>query len=86
MQVQSLDQEDSLEKKMATHSSSLAWETPWTEEPGKLHEVARVRYHLATTAGAAVDPFSFVNSFLNLFNGKVLLKVTVKDFSELHPF
>ena len=33
-QVQSLGQEDSLEKGMATHSSILAWEIPWTEEPG----------------------------------------------------
>ena len=28
-----------LEKEMATHSSILAWETPWTEEPGKLQSV-----------------------------------------------
>ena len=28
--------EDSLEKEMATHSSILAWEIPWTEEPGRL--------------------------------------------------
>jgi len=34
--VQFLGQEDSLEKEMATHSSILAWETPWTEEPGGL--------------------------------------------------
>ena len=34
--VQSLDQEDSLEKEMAAHSSILAWEIPWTEEPGGL--------------------------------------------------
>jgi len=33
MRVQSLDQEDSLEKEMAIHSSILAWEIPWTEEP-----------------------------------------------------
>ena len=33
--VQSLDWEDPLEKEMATHSSILAWETPWTEEPGR---------------------------------------------------
>ena len=33
-QVQSLDQEDPLEKGMATHSSILAWRIPWTEEPG----------------------------------------------------
>ena len=32
--VQSLVQEDPLEKEMATHSSILAWETPWTDEPG----------------------------------------------------
>ena len=32
--VQFLDQEDSLEKEMATHSSTLAWKIPWTEEPG----------------------------------------------------
>ena len=34
--VQSLGQEDSLEKGMATHSSILAWRIPWTEEPGGL--------------------------------------------------
>ena len=34
--VQSLGQEDPLEKGMATHSSILAWEIPWTEEPGGL--------------------------------------------------
>ena len=36
MQVQSLGQEELLEKKMATHSSILAWKIPWTEEPGGL--------------------------------------------------
>ena len=35
-QVQSLGWEDSLGKEMATHSSILAWEIPWTEEPGGL--------------------------------------------------
>ena len=35
-QVWSLGQEDPLEKEMATHSSILAWEIPWTEEPGGL--------------------------------------------------
>ena len=35
-QVWSLDREDPLEKEMATHSSILAWEIPWTEEPGRL--------------------------------------------------
>ena len=36
-QVRSLGLEDPLEKEMATHSSILAWETPWTEEPGGIH-------------------------------------------------
>ena len=34
--VRSLGREDSLEKEMATHSSILAWEIPWTEKPGGL--------------------------------------------------
>ena len=38
-QVQSLGQEDPLEKEMATHSSILAWEIPWTEEPGGLQSI-----------------------------------------------
>ena len=33
-QVQSLGQEDPMEEETATHSSILAWKTPWTEEPG----------------------------------------------------
>ena len=37
--VQSLGQEDPLEKGMATHSSILAWEIPWTEEPGGLRSM-----------------------------------------------
>ena len=35
-QVRSLGREDPLEKETATHSSILAWEIPWTEEPGRL--------------------------------------------------
>ena len=38
-QVQSLGQEDPLEKGMATHSSILAWEIPWTEDPGGLQSM-----------------------------------------------
>ena len=34
--IRSLGQEDLLEKEMATHSSTLAWKIPWTEEPGRL--------------------------------------------------
>ena len=38
-QVQTLGQEDLLEKEMATHSSILAWKIPWMEKPGRLHTV-----------------------------------------------
>ena len=38
-QVQSLGQEDPLEKGMATHSNILAWKIPWTEEPDGLQSV-----------------------------------------------
>ena len=38
--VQFLDQEDLLEKGMATHSNSLAWRIPCTEEPGGLQSIA----------------------------------------------
>ena len=45
-QVQSLGQEDTLEKGMGTHSSILAWRILWTEEPGRLQSMGsqRVRY------------------------------------------
>ena len=45
--VRSLGQEDSLEKEMATHSSILVWEIPWTEEPGGLQskELRRVGHN-----------------------------------------
>ena len=48
--VQSLDQEDPLERETATHSSILVWETPWTEEPGSLQSMGlqRVSHDLMT--------------------------------------
>ena len=41
--VQSLRQEDPLEKRMATHSSILAWKIPWTAEPGGLQSMGHKR-------------------------------------------
>ena len=46
-QVQSLGGEGPMEKEMAIHSSTLAWESPWTEEPGRLvHGVAMIQTQL----------------------------------------
>ena len=45
-QVQPLDQEDPLEKEMATHSSILARRIPWTEKPGRLQPMGLQRVGL----------------------------------------
>ena len=48
---QSLGQEDPLEKGMATHSGILAWENPWTEEPGRLQSMAYKEWDTAEQLG-----------------------------------
>ena len=45
--LRSLDQEDPLEKEMATHSSILAWKIPWTEEQGRLQSMGLQRVRRA---------------------------------------
>ena len=78
--VQSLGQEDPLEKAMATHSSMLAWRMSWTEEPGRLHGVTRVEQNLVTQFffwsiyGISQDPSMCVHASLrqNGFNRKGL--------------
>ena len=42
-QVRSLGGEDPLEKERATHSSTVAWKMPWTEEPGRLQSMGSQR-------------------------------------------
>ena len=42
-QVLSLGKEDPLEKEMATHSNTLVWKIPWTEEPGRLQSMGSQR-------------------------------------------
>ena len=51
MGVRSVGQEDVLEKEKAIHSSILTWDTPWTEEPGRLQSTGlqRVRYNWVRT-------------------------------------
>ena len=52
IRVQSLGREDLLEKEMGTHSSILAWEISWTEEPGRLQSTGsqRVGYDFTFTS------------------------------------
>ena len=61
MWIQSLGQEESLEKEMAIHSSMLAWEVPWGEEPGGLPGCKIIRHDLVTKGGVTTVillPFS----------------------------
>ena len=71
-QVQSLGEEDPLEKGTATHSSILALEIPWTEEPGGLQSMAwpqRVPY--PTQGGSNVNNFYKRNLCLEPCRGQV---------------
>ena len=56
--VQSLGQEDPLEKEMATHSSILAWRIPWTEEPGRLQSMES---QSQTRLSDFTSPYVFLN-------------------------
>ena len=55
--VRSLDGEDPLEEEMATYSSTLAWEIPWTEEPGRLQSMGlqRTGHDCATSLSLVTD-------------------------------
>ena len=58
-EVPSLGQEDPLEKEMATHSGILAWEIPWTEEPGGLKSVGSQR--IGRDLSTKLFPFNSVS-------------------------
>ena len=59
--IQSLGQEDPLEKGMATHSDNLAWRVPWTEEPGRLQSMGlqRVGHDWATNTHIIIKFYFF---------------------------
>ena len=74
MQVPSMGQEDPLEEEIPTHSSSLAWRIPWTEEPGNLQSVgwqsriwlnmhARLTYLLIMIQSTELSPSPFLFEF-----------------------
>ena len=55
--VQFLGQEDPLEKEMATHSSTLAWEIPWTEKPAGLQSMVPSRVGWAEWLTLFTSPY-----------------------------
>ena len=68
---QSLGQEEPLENEMATHSSTLAWRNPWTEEPDRLHCMGshRGRHSWACTQHNALLSYSVVSMLPSVIAG-----------------
>ena len=64
--VQSLSQEDLLEKEMATHSSILAWKIPWMEEPGRLQSMGLQRVDTTEQLHFTSEKYIFSGSFKNI--------------------
>ena len=86
MWVRSLGWEDPLEKEMATHSSILAWEVSWTEEPDGLPSMRlqKVRHNLATEQQQGKDSKGLCPSILgNIF---MLAFITSQSFFPLFCF
>ena len=54
-QIQSLGQKDPPEKGMATHSSTLAWRIPWTEEPSRLQSMGQKELDMTATKHMLLD-------------------------------
>ena len=55
-QVQSMGQEDPLEEEMATHSSTVAWRSPWMEDPGGLQSMGSQRVRHDSVAKQQQNP------------------------------
>ena len=84
-QVRSLDQEDPLEKEMATHPDILTWEIPWTEDPGGIQFMRsqNVRHNLVTEQRRQdVSVADFPKTVTAVFHiCRFFLKVPLKAFS-----
>ena len=67
MWVRSLGWEDPLEKRMATHSSILAWEIPWTEEPGRLQSMGSQRVRHSWAINSSLVYHKSASNWSNLY-------------------
>ena len=75
--VRSLGQEDPLEKEMAIHSSTIAWQIPWTEEPGRLQSMGskRVGHDSATSSSLSLFSMTFTcNIYLRYILSNTMFK------------
>ena len=82
--TQSLGWEDPLEKEMVTHSSTLAWKIPWTEEPGRLQSMGsqRVRKDRVTSLSLSLSALQILGISL-IRKADILLKRIIVIFSYL---
>ena len=72
--VQSLGQEDPLEKEMAKHSSILAWKIPWMEEPDTVHGVTKSQTWLNDFTFTFFH-FQIIQQFMLMLNKLLVLSV-----------
>ena len=78
--VRSLGREDPLEKDMVTHSSTLAWKIPWTEEPGRLQSMGSQRVGHAWATSFSLFTFHTLYALLNSHNpSKEVLLIQFRD-------
>ena len=81
--VQSLGWEDSLEKAMAPHYSTLAWKIPWTEEPGRLQSMGsqRVGHDWATSLSFSLSYLTLSPTFIHR---TIYTNLQYRQFNRIH--
>ena len=78
--IQSLVQEDVLDREMATHSNILAWEIPRTEEPGRLQSMGLQKSWTWLSDWTATTPLNPpIDLKSTYFNFNIIIKVWFKD-------
>ena len=80
--VQSLDQEDPLEREMATHSSILAWRIPWTEQPGRLQSVGSQESDTTELLTLSLS-LHYLNNYNFITNFELSAYLLILTFSKL---
>ena len=83
--VRSLGREDTLEKEMATHSSTLAWKIAWTEEPGRLQSTGsqRVGHDWATSPSPSNEHPGLISSRMDWLD-LLAVQGTLKSLLQHH--
>ena len=76
-QVQSLGQEDLLEKEMATHSSILAWKIPWMEKPGRLQSMGSQRVGHDRVTSLSVSFIAFHVRTIEFNCKRIIIKIQI---------